>query len=104
MSSFQCPNCQSQNIRGVDIEPGMAEDEAFECVAIRATLDAFWSRTTVKRHAREVEFTIKYGRAFCFNPFPPLGPYPLYQHMGMLQAILVEMRSMEKGRGAREEW
>jgi hypothetical protein len=74
----------------------MAEDEAFECVAIRATLDAFWSRTTVKRHVREVEFTIKYGRAFCFNPFPPLGPYPLYQHMGMLQAILVEMRSMEK--------
>jgi len=98
---FQCPNCQSQNIRGVDIEPGVAEDEAFECVVIRATLDAFGSRTpsTVKSHVREVEFMIKYGKALRFDPFPPLGPYPLYQHLGMLQAILVEMRSMEKGRG-----
>ena len=98
---FQCPNCQSQNIRGCDLNPGYIDDEAFECLVIRATLDAFWSRASkpVAGHVREVRFMARYGAALGFPPFPPLGPCPLYCHLGMMQAILVVTHSMEKGRG-----
>lgn len=98
---FQCPNCHSQNIRSRDLVSGNMDDDAFECLAIRATLDAFWSHAsaTVAAHVREVKFMIKYGRVLGFNPMPPLGPWPLGIHHGMKEAILVLMRSMEKGRG-----
>ena len=33
------------------------------------------------------------------DPLPPLGPFPKYIHLGMLQAMMVIMRSMEPGRG-----
>ena len=98
---FQCPNCQSQNIRGSNLQSGVAEDEAFECIAIRAMLDSFWSRAskTVAGHVREVRFMARYGRALGLSPMPPLGPWPLYSHLGMKEAMMVLMRSMEKGRG-----
>jgi len=98
---FQCPNCQSQNIRGCNLQSGLIDDEAFECIAIRATLDAFWSRAskTVASHVSEVRFMARYGAALGFSPMPPLGPWPLYQHLGLKEAMMVLMRSMEKGRG-----
>ena len=34
---FQCPNCQSQNIRGCDIDQDNIDDLAFESLATRAT-------------------------------------------------------------------
>ena len=40
---FQCPNCQSYNIRGKAINPNLVEDLVFECMVVRATLDSFWS-------------------------------------------------------------
>ena len=103
-SPFQCPVCHSQNIRGCGLAVGVMEDETFECLVTRATLDAFWSRSskTVAGHVREVKFMIKYGGILRFDPFPPLGPWPLYTHLGMLQALMVVMRSREKGRGDKQ--
>ena len=100
---FQCPNCQSQNIRGLDLEVGAIEDEAFECIVIRAALDAFWSQAskTVSGHAKEVRFMVRYGLALGFDPLPPLGPWPLHAHLGMREAMMVLMRSLEKGRNGR---
>jgi hypothetical protein len=43
---FQCPNCQSQNLRGKSIDPSHIDNLVLECMIIRATLDAFWSCTT----------------------------------------------------------
>ena len=40
----------------------------------------------------------RYGNMFEFPPMPVLGPWPLYNHLGMDAAIMVLMRSMEKGR------
>ena len=96
---FQCPNCQSQNIRGMDLEKEIIEEAAFECMVNRAYLDAFWSgtSTTVQRHLPEVRYMIRYGKSFRFDPLLPLGPFLLGQHLGMMQAVLVEMLSMEKG-------
>ena len=43
----------------------------------------------------------RYGEALGFKPLPKLGPWPLYQHLGMKEAMMVLMRSMEKGRGGK---
>ena len=86
---FQCPNCHSQNIRGRDLITNEAEDEAFTCVVIRATLDAFWSHSskTVQGHVREVKNVIKYAEMLGIpEPFPRLGPFPKSHHLGMLKA------------------
>lgn len=97
---FQCPNCQSQNIRGRSIDPTYMDDLVLECMLIRATLDAFWSRAskTVANHVREVKNMAKYGQMFRYSPMPVLGPWPLYTHLGMDAALMVLLRSMEKGK------
>ena len=98
-SAFQCPHCQSQNIRGCNLINSIP-DESFKCLCIRATLDTFWahSTNTVGNHLRETRFLLRYGESMGFQPLPPLGPFPLGEHLGMMQAIVLEARSMEKGR------
>ena len=98
---FSAPECQSQNIRNKSLTPGAAEDEAFASACIRATLDAFWSRSTytVASHVSQARFIEKYARMLeIARPFPKLGPYPMYCHGGMKEAILLIMRTMEPGR------
>ena len=99
-TSFQCPNCQCQNIMGRDLVPGNAADEAFTSLVTRATLDAFWYRSskTIAGHVTEMRFLTRYAEALGFDPFPRLGPIPLGDHLGMKEAILVVMRSHEPGR------
>lgn len=82
------------------MNPNNAQDDAFEALVIRATLAAFWSHasTTVASHVREAQFMVKYGTALGYDPLPPLGPFPLYHHGGMTNALMVLMRSTEKGR------
>ena len=82
--------------------PGAPEDDAFESICTRAQLDAFWSRSskTVSGHVTEVKFISKYADMLgILDPFPKLGPFPKYHHMGMLQAMMVIMRSQEPGQG-----
>jgi len=104
-SSFQCPNCQSQNIRSRDLKPETnIADACFESLCIRAQLDSFWARGkgTVKGHVSQARFMKRYGKALGCVPMPPLGPFRLGQHNGMLQAILLEMRAMEPGRKGKD--
>jgi hypothetical protein len=70
-------------------------------MVVRATLDAFWSRAskTVDNHVREVRNMARYGRMFRYPPMPVLGPWPLFMHLGMDAAVMVLMRSLEKGKG-----
>lgn len=98
--AFQCPNCQCQNIKGHDLHTNNINDEAFRCLVIRATLDAFWCHETktVEGHVREYRFMRRYGDSLGFSPFPVMGPFAVGHHMGMMQAILLEMRSLEKGK------
>ena len=88
-------------MRGKRLVKGEVDSEALECMVIRATLDAFWSRSTktVSGHLGEVKRLIKYSeRLDITHPVPRLGPFPLGDHLGMLQAIMVVMRSLEPGR------
>ena len=45
VTSFQCPNCQCQNIRGENLDTIIMAGACFESLCIRATLDAFWARS-----------------------------------------------------------
>jgi hypothetical protein len=99
---FQCPNCQSQNIRGCDIDDEDVEDMAFESLCTRATLDAFWARSskTVSTHVSNARRVAAFAEMLgILDPMPPLGPYPLGHHLGMLQAIFLLMRSNDPGTG-----
>jgi hypothetical protein len=63
-------------------------------------LDAFWLHTskTVANHVRKVRNMARYGAMLGYSPMPILGPWALYTHLGMDAAIMVLMRSMEKGK------
>lgn len=49
-------------------------------------------------HVTEVNFLVRYATALGVDPFPRLGPWKLGQHLGMMEASMMVMRSMEKGR------
>jgi hypothetical protein len=53
---------------------------------------------TVKAHVSNVRFMTRYGDALSFSPMPALGPFPLYLHGGMKEAILLLLRSTKKGK------
>ncbi len=97
---FQCPNCQSQNLRGKSLDPSYIDDLVLECMIVRATLDAFWSwaTKTISNHVREVRNMAWYGQMLHYSPMPVLGPWGLHSHFGMDAAVMVLMRSMEKGK------
>ncbi len=40
----------------------------------------------------------RYGRMLHYPPMPVLGSWPLHAHLGMDTAVMVLMRSMEKGK------
>jgi hypothetical protein len=67
---------------------------------IRAILDAFWSRATktISNHVQEVRNMARYGQMLHYPPMPVLGPWPLHAHLGMDAAVMVLLRSMEKGK------
>ena len=45
-----------------------------------------------------VRFMARYGESLGFSPMSSLGPFPLGQHGGMQEAVLLLMRSTEKGK------
>jgi hypothetical protein len=67
-------------------------------MVVKATLDSFWSQASkiVANHVQEVRKC--YGGMFGYPPMPIFGPWALYNHLGMDTAIMVLLRSMEKGR------
>ena len=78
---------------------------AFEAIYMYATLDACWSKSskTVPGHVTEVIFILQYSDMLGItNPFPPLGTFPKFQHLGMLQAKMVIMWSTVYGLWRRE--
>ena len=46
-----------------------------------------------------VRFMAHYGEVLGLNPMALLGLWPLYQHLGMEEAMMILMPSIEKGRG-----
>ncbi len=63
-------------------------------------IDAFLAHSshTISNHVQEVRFLTKYGEALGFDALPPLGLFPIGDHKGMLQGLVLKMRLLEKGR------
>jgi hypothetical protein len=96
----QCPSCQSQNIHVKGIDPNLIDDLVFKCMVIQDTLDAFWSRSskTIASQVREAKNMARYGWMLGYSPMSVLGPWALSNYLGMNAAVIVLMRSMEKGK------
>ena len=100
--TFQYPEYQSHNIHGKGLTGGDVASDAFEVMSTRVTLGAFWAHSscTVKGHLQEITFILKYAESLGIAiPSLVMGPYPRTHQLGMLQAIMVLMRSMELGQG-----
>jgi hypothetical protein len=97
---FQCPSCQSQNIRGKGIDPNLIDNLVFEYMVIQATLDAFWSCSskTIANHVREARNMAQYGQMLGYSNMPVMGSWALSNHLGMDAAVMVLIGSMEKGK------
>jgi len=100
MLPFQCDLCHFRNI--MMREPSEMSPEDMEILEYirRATLDAVWSRepSTVKKNMQgllRAERTM--DRLRLPDVSPSLGPFPLSDIHGMLPAIAVLDRSLDKG-------
>jgi hypothetical protein len=104
LTPFQCPLCQCRNIKRRNLIPDFVQDELFTSQCIRATIDAFWSRTsgTLDKHLSEIRMQLRFQRALGYNCLPPLGPWSLGSHLGMAQAITLECRANKPGTNERE--
>ena len=52
---------------------------------------------TASGHITEVHSMVRCALALGFDPFLGLGPFPMGTHLGTKEAIMVVMRSMERG-------
>ena len=101
MTPFQCDLCHFRNVFGRNpIPQKLTDQEALELIR-RATLDAFWSRasSTVRRNLSEGKRLMRFAQRLempCL--VPPMGPYPLDDAMGMMGAMAVLDRSLDKGK------
>jgi hypothetical protein len=100
MVPFQCELCHFRNITLRDPEGHSARDNEVLDTVRRANLDAFWIResTTVSSNLREAlrmeRMTFRLGLP-CVTPL--MGPWALTDEVGMLAAIAVLDRSLDKG-------
>lgn len=98
---FQCDLCQFRNIQGRNPIPlNFVDDLLLEFIR-RASLDAFWARETGTVNANLGSLRRASGTKNKFgmrNLFPPMGPFPLNDSMGMGQAVAVLDKSLDPGR------
>ena len=98
---FQCELCWLRNLEGRNPRPGGLDDVYLMCLR-RANLDAFSGRAklTIEKHLLETSIVVRncgdIGRT---PPFPPRGPMPVSDAVGMGVAVDMLMRSITaKGR------
>jgi hypothetical protein len=100
ITPFQCDLCHFRNILGRG--PVVSSFEDCEVLALirRASLDALWARepTTVSANLREAVRMEKFtSRVNLPSVTPAMGPFPLQDDFGMLPAIALLNRSLDKG-------
>jgi hypothetical protein len=101
MVQFECDFCIVAKLkkRAPDLDNSI--DKLVMACIRRATLDAFWSRAegTVVSHARHVQKGINLADFIGIDPpFVPVGPLPAFDHCGYGMAILILLKSREKGK------
>ena len=106
LCGFQCDWCQFLNMqkRLPDVE-SPADELLLTCVR-RANLDAFWSRerSTVSQNRREGLRFVNICRTLGLaedEAYPPRGPFPIEDTVGMKLACVMLVRSLDAGKNAK---
>lgn len=102
---FQCDTCHFRNIMGRSPIEEKAEDTKILAAIRRASLDAFWARErgTVDKNLQEARRALRICNSLHLpssSPFSSLGPYPLEDTFGMVEAILLLERLTDPGKHA----
>jgi hypothetical protein len=101
MVQFECDFCVFEKLKGRTPDPSHPVDKLVMACIRRATLDAFWSRAerTVSSHASHVQKGIELAAFIGIDPpFVPVGPLPSFDHCGYGMAVLILLKSREKGK------
>ena len=101
MLPFQCDLCHFRNINKRDPLESKAEDvRLLRCIR-RANLDAMWSRepSTVAGNLRLAIRAVEIAKSLGIDdPFPSMGPFPIEDTLGMKEATILLMRSLDVGK------
>jgi len=101
LTTFQCDLCWFRNLQRRDPLPDVPQDNLLLCVLRRALLDAMWGRepptvgSTLRAASHMVQQWQKVGIT---PPFPPIGPFPVGDSLGMSVAVAMLLKSLEPGR------
>jgi hypothetical protein len=101
ITSFQCDLCCFHNLQLRDPIPGHQQDNLLLCTIRRANLDSMWGREPHTVHAtlRTAKNMIRQWEKVGMTPqFPPLGPFPVRDSLGMAVAVAMLLKSLEPGR------
>jgi hypothetical protein len=103
MCPFQCDECHFIKIHGTASRRGDVKDALCLLVLRRAILDSFWGRETVTVDANRRE-AVRYihaaGLMGVVQPYPKRGPFSMKDKWGMTTAMVMLLRSREKGKNA----
>jgi len=100
LTTFQCNLCCFRKQRRDPI-PSFPPDDLLLCAIRRANLDAMWGREphTVNATLRAAKgMIVQWSKVGLAPQFPPLGPFPVCDSLGMAVAIAMLMKSLEPGR------
>jgi len=102
MTCFQCDTCHFWNIKRR--APTNSNEDTLLLLCIRrANLDSLWSResSTVNYNRRQAVRYLNTCKIMGIdNPYPPRGPFPVQDSMGMITACAILIRSLDTGRNA----
>ena len=101
MVPFQCDVCHFRNINKRDpLEDKVEDIRLMRCIR-RANLDAMWCResNTVSGNLRLATRAVEIANALGIgDPFPSMGPFPVDDTLGMKEAAIMLMRSLDAGK------
>ncbi len=99
---FQCKHCHFVNLCNRTPLENYAPDIRLLKSIRRSNLDAFWALEpiTVKRVVDEAKWGIVMATEMGFtnNLFRPMGPFPVEDIFGMGAAVVMQQRSLERGK------
>jgi hypothetical protein len=109
MIQFECDLCVFSKLKGRPPAHANATEKLVMACIRRATLDAFWSRadSTVTGHARHIKEGIELAEFLGIEPpYVPAGPLPPFDHCGYAMAILMLVKSRQKGKyhSSHQQW
>jgi hypothetical protein len=101
ITTFQCDLCCFRNLQQRDPLPDVPKDNLLLCVIRRALLDALWGREpqTVEATLRAARSMVSQWQKVGLTPqFPPLGPFPVCDSLGMGVAVAMLLKTLEPGK------